>query len=183
MKFIKNKKAAITLSVNMLVVIILAIVIFSSGVYFLYNIMGKAFQLKGTIEEDLDKRVEIISCDKPVCFVSNYKKIYRGEFEIIGLRIYNNQEGNVSFTVSISPAVPRGYDKEGGVLTDTLYYVIGTEIPNEREITIDSHKEKGIGIGIEVPKDAKSGIYVFDINVEADNVPYYFPQQIRIEVP
>ena len=76
MKFRKNKKA-IALSINMLVVIILAVVIFSFGVAFLYSTVSRAFQLKGAVDEDLDRQMETILCDKPVCLSSNYKKISR----------------------------------------------------------------------------------------------------------
>ncbi len=182
MKHRKNKKAAIALSVNMLVVIILAVVIFSFGVAFLYSTVSKAFQLKGVVDADLDRQMETILCDKPVCLSSNYKKIYRKEFEVIGLRIYNTLPNDAVFRIVMSPA--GAFDKDGNEIAGNLYYVVGAEEPlNERTITLSSRTEDSIGIGIEVPKDAIAGIYVFNIIIEADNAPYPPPQQVRIEVP
>jgi len=173
-----NKKG-IALSVRMLVVIILAVVIFSFGVAFLYNIMGKAFQLKGMVDEDLDRQVETILCDQPVCFASNYKKIYRGEFEVFGLRVYNNLPDEADFTIIADFNKAFRGDEEIEDAEDYIYW-----LPKERTIEkLGSHRERGIGIGIEVAKNAPSGIYVFNINVRADGSDYPYPQQIRVEVP
>jgi hypothetical protein len=184
----KNKKA-IALSVNMLVVIILAVVIFVFGVAFLYNILSKSLQLKGAVDEDLDRQMEIVLCDKPVCLSSSYKKIYRGEFEVVGLRIYNTGDSRF-FTATVSepaPPDPKGYDKEGNPLAADdpgLYYVAGAGPDTTiREIEIPARSEKSIGIGIEVPKNAKSGIYVLNVKVNAGGADYPPPQQIRVEVP
>ncbi len=187
MKLKKNKKAAIALSVNMLVVIILAIVIFSFGIGFLYNIMSKAFQLKGVVDEDLDRQMETILCDKPVCLSSTYKKIYRKEYEVVGLRIYNTLPTETDFTVSM--AFAGAFNKSGGDIDigdidDYIIYIVGVEGNTwERTVTLNSRTEKGIGIGIEVRKNAVPGTYVFNIKVEADGAPYPPPQQVRIEVP
>ncbi|MBW2982493.1 hypothetical protein KY343_06445 [Candidatus Woesearchaeota archaeon] len=179
MKLRKNKKA-IQLSVNMLVVIILAVVIFSFGVAFMYNIVSKSFKLKGTVDEDLDRQIETILCDKPVCLSANYKKIFRGDFEIVGLRIYNTRD--VETTFSIIMERKGAFDKEGKEMEGDLFVTLGTEI-TQREITIPSRSERGIGIGVEVPKNAESGIYVYNLNVYAGGADYPPPQQIRIEVP
>ncbi|MBW2966653.1 hypothetical protein KY342_06130 [Candidatus Woesearchaeota archaeon] len=183
---LRNKKA-IALSVNMLVIIILAVVIFSFGVYFLYSIMSQSFKLKGMIDQDLDDQIETILCDKPVCMTTNYKKIFRGEYEIFGLRIYNNLGTTKNFKITMNPADPKGYDKQGDELTEDdpdLFYSLGVDI-EQRVLELGASRERGIGIGIEVPKNAKSGTYVFNINVEVieDNRLYGSPQQIRVEVP
>jgi len=184
MKFRKNKKA-MQLSINMLVVIILAIVIFGFGVSFLYSTVSKAFKLKGMVDEDLDTQMETILCDKPVCLSSTYKKIYRKEFEIVGLRIYNTLPNEANFRIVMTPA--GAFDKEGADIPDIddhIIYIVGVEPPlNERTISLTSRTEKGVGIGIEIRKNAPPGTYVFNIIVKADGDPYPPPQQIRIEVP
>ena len=186
MKLKQNKKA-IALSIRMLVVLILAIVIFGFGVSFLYNIMSKAFKLKGVVDEDLDRQIETILCDKPVCLAVNYKKIYRKEYEVIGLRIYNTYDSPQTFIVTVNEADPKGYNKTNAPFSpdDPSLYVVVSAGPDitKREIDIGSRKERGIGIGIEVPKNAKSGIYVFNLNVKVGISDYPPPQQIRIEVP
>lgn len=180
MKLKKNKKAAIALSVNMLVVIILAVVIFSFGVAFLYSTVSKAFQLKGVVDDDLDRQMETIICDKPVCLSSNYKKIYRKEFEVIGLRIYNTNPSETIFTITSERK--GAFDKDGEDIEGDLYIALGTDI-NQRTISIPTRAEDSIGIGIEIPKDAKAGTYVYNILVKANGNLYPPAQQIRIEVP
>ena len=54
-------------------------------------------------------------------------------------------------------------------------------------MTIEKNEEKSLGIGFEVPKNAESGVYVFDILVKykADDefVQYDALQKIYVEVP
>lgn len=160
-----NRKA-ITLSVNFLVIIILSIVIISFSVYILTAVVGKAGELSKMTQEDLDKRIETLQCSGQVCFAVNYKVIERGEFGVFGLKIFTKDPGN--FKVNIEQ-VPGQYE---------LSYQ-----PKNLTFSLRGNDEKRIGIGIEVPENVSSGLYIFNVNVEKDNTPYPPPQQIRVEVP
>ena len=54
-------------------------------------------------------------------------------------------------------------------------------------MTIEKNEEKSLGIGFEVPKNAESGTYVFDIavkhKVNDEFVQYDELQKIYVEVP
>ena len=87
---------------NMLVILIIAIVIFTSGIYLLYTIYEKSIDFQERTDEQLDKQMESILCDKPVCLSSSYKKMFRGDFKVVGLRIYNNLKSEETFRVTTS---------------------------------------------------------------------------------
>jgi hypothetical protein len=178
----KNKKAALQLPLNMLVVIILAVVIFSMGVYLLYTIYGKSVAWKEMTDEQLDKQIEAVLCDKPVCLATTYKKIFRGEFKVIGLRIYSNIQDPESFRITAD--LNKVFNKTNDEITSIAQDKINI-LPRERTIYLDAKKETSMGIGIEVEKNAPSGTYVINVGVEtlSDGERYGGPQQLRIEVP
>ena len=166
-----NKKG-IELSVNFLVVIIISIDIIGFSVYILTTVVGRAGELSRMTQEDLNKRIETLQCTGIVCFAVNYKEIKRGEFDIFGLKIFNTG-AEAEFSLDIAPVKPG------------LSFV-----PESGEtFRIGGNEEKRIGIGIEVPKNATSGIYIFNIGVtrtsiaEGTTEEYPPKQQIRIEVP
>ncbi len=177
----RSKKAAIQLPVNMLVVLILAIVIFTGSVYLLYTIYGKSIEFHEKTEEQLDKQIEAILCDKHVCLATTYKKIFRGKNTVIGLRIYNNLQYESDFT--ITSGLNKAFNKSNDQITDPENYV-NVYPKTMTAYNLGSKQEKSKGIGIEVAKNAPSGTYVINVKVEtAPGAVYGGPQQLRVEVP
>jgi hypothetical protein len=177
----KSKKAALQLPISMLVVLILAVVIFTSGVFLLYTIYGKSVEFQEKTEEQLDKQIEAVLCDKPVCLATTYKKIFRGKDTIIGLRIYNNLQYESEFTITSN--LNKAFDKSNDEIANPENYV--NVYPEKMRVDgLGSKQEKNKGIGIEVAKNAPSGTYVINIKVEtAPDQIYGSPQQLRVEVP
>lgn len=159
-----NNKGAVTLSVNFLVVIILAIVILSLSVYFLTSIIGKAKSIGEMAQSDLDKQIENIQCEGVVCVPVNYKQIKAGEFDIFGVKIYN-------------AGPPQTFS--------LIVNATGTNLPHKPDdvdVTLKQNQEKRIGIGFEVPKGTPKGIYIFNVMVFSGDNQYAPTQQIRVEV-
>jgi hypothetical protein len=165
-----RKKAAIELSANFLVVIILSIVILVGSVYLLTTVVGKARELSAMTQDDLDKRIESLQCTDLVCFAVNYKQIERGKFEVFGLKVFNNgQTQGEDFKLTVNQTSP---------LAPQLNWQ-----PKTYEFRARLNDEARIGVGIEVPKNASSGIYIFNANVYKDNSIYGNTIQFRVEVP
>jgi len=150
---------------NFLVVIILSIVIISFSVFLLTSIVGKAGELSKMTQDDLDKKIENLQCSGNICFAVNYKMIERGGFHIFGLKIHSSEAGN--FVVEINP-----------VSRNELLYQ-----PKQYDFILRGNDEARIGLGFEVPKNASSGIYIYNVDVTRNGQPYPPKQQIRIEVP
>ena len=161
-----NKKG-IELSINFLVVIILSIVIVTFSVIILTSIVGKAGELNKMTQEDLDKRIESLQCTGIVCFAVNYKELERGDFHIFGLKVFTRDEGNFELKVEqASPATPK-----------LLFQ------PKNYTFSLDGNDETRIGIGFEIPKNATSGLYIFNVKILKGTQAYGNPQQIRIDIP
>ncbi len=63
-----NKKA-IQLSINFIVMLIIAIVIFAFGINFIYNLLSSAEEMKDITLEDIDNRISNLMCgaNKIIC--------------------------------------------------------------------------------------------------------------------
>ncbi len=161
-----HKKAAIELSVNFLVIIILAIVIVGFSFFIFFTVFMEAQDLSDLTQEQMNERIEELQCDGTVCMSSTYRKMNRGDFHLFGIKILNTGE-DAEFKVIVNAT-----DKL------TLNYV-----PKEYEVSIEQNKAEPVAIGIKVQKDQTSGIYIFNIHVEKGGISYGNTQQIRIEVP
>lgn len=176
-----NKKA-IALSINFLVTLILAITIFSFGIIFARNLMGGAGELTSMTESDLDKQIGSLLCsgNERVCYGIRDKTIRRGDFGIFGIRILNILDvGEVEFTVTVYDRgmVPKGKTE--------ITYEIDPELnilPRTRKDKIPNNEDKTIGIGVEVPRDARPGRYILDISVTYDTEEYDF-NKLYVTVP
>ncbi|MBU90563.1 hypothetical protein CMO94_03385, partial [Candidatus Woesearchaeota archaeon] len=109
-----NKKG-IELSVNFLVTIIIALVIFGFGVKFVYNLASGASEMESLTTDDLDERIGDLLCESAdkVCIGVNRKVIPRGEFDVFGIKVINVIE-TAKFRVVIEPRAR--IDKQGKII-------------------------------------------------------------------
>lgn len=168
-------KKAIELSLNFLVTIVIAVVIFGFGIKFIYDLSSDVKEMESLTIDDLDGRIGQLACgaaDK-VCIGTTKKTIQKGKFDVFGIRIINILDEQ-DFNIEITPANPSGYTKDDvPILTNNI------KLKYRNSISIKKNEEENIGIGIEVPKDTKSGTYIFDVKV----LPYDEINKIYVEVP
>ena len=173
-------KKAIELSMNFLVTIIIALVIFGFGVRFIYNLASQSEKLKDLTLEDLDKKIEDLFCESTdkICIGTNKKIIERGNYDFFTVKvinILNDQE----FRLNIEKPTPSGYTKNNEPINTN-----DIKLKYRENFFIKRNEEKSIAIGIEVPKNAISGTYILDVKIE----PYYLKdkttlQKIYVAVP
>ena len=180
MRLIRSKKA-IELSLTFLVTIITAVVIMAFGVRFLYSLASEATELDKTSTEQLDKRFAEISCgsNDKVCIGIIRKIIQKGKTDAFGLKIINIDAAS-EFKAEVNPS--KAFDKQNNEIANNINFKY-----NNNQMTIEKNEEKSLGIGFEVPKDAVSGTYVFDIAVKRrvndEFIQYDDVQKIYVEVP
>ena len=180
MRLIKSKNA-IELSLTFLVTIILAVVIMAFGVRFLYSLTSEAAELDKISTEQLDKRFAELSCrsNDKVCIGIIRKIIPKGKADAFGLKIINI-DATTEFKVEVNPS--KAFDKQNNEIPNSIKFKY-----NNDGIKIEKNGGKSLGIGFEVPKDAVSGTYVFDVEVKYKVndgfVQYDELQKIYIEVP
>ena len=175
-----NKKA-IELSLNFIIIIILSIIIFGFGVRFISKLSTQAIELQEITTSELDERIGNLVCEGSdrVCVGIDRKTIRRTKFDVFGVKIINILEGQ-NFDIIISRPSPSGYTKSKQPIdADGLIWN-----PKARSVLIDKNEEKILGIGIQVPANAVSGTYIFDVRIQtSDGKPYSSTQKLYVDVP
>jgi hypothetical protein len=151
-----RKQGAIGLSINMIVIVLISLVVLGFGVSFLFKLIGGAEDFQGQISQQTSDRIQQLLIDegKIVALPLHNANLYKGDSHIFGLGILNTQEDNNEFRISISAE-----DKNPS--TNSLDWVLY----DEEWIIIQQHAHHTEAISVEVPKDAKSGTYIFNAKV------------------
>ncbi len=204
-----KKRGALQLSINLIVILIICIVIFTMSIYFTRKLFSSAEKIKFIYDERTEKEIERILDDgSRVAIPFENKKIYNGKFETFGIGILNiiNQEEYNNFFINVT--FNKAYDKRNNLLCtakDTSGCNIDpnswlkTREGNKVEIykKIKNNAQEKFLLGVEV-KNAKPGTYIFDLKVCVDKktdipdklfrcpngfYPYDYIQQLRVYVP
>jgi len=174
-----NKKA-IELSLNFMVILIISIIIFGFGVRFISRLSSEAIDLTRITEEELDERIGNLVCEGSdrVCIGIDRKTIKRTKFDVFGLKILNVLD-NPRFDIVVSRPTPSGYTKsKAAIQTDGLIWN-----PKSRSVFIEKDEENNLGIGVQVPADAVSGTYIFNVEIKTDDGRYANVQKLYVDVP
>lgn len=172
---------AIELSLNFIIILILSIIIFGFGVRFISKLSSQAIELQDVTTAELDERIGNLVCEGSdrVCIGIDRKTIRRTKFDVFGLKIINILDSQ-NFDIIVSRPTPSGYTKtKQGIPSDNLIWN-----PKARSVFIEKNEEKNLGIGIQVPANAVSGTYIFDVKIQtADSKPYSATQKLYVDVP
>lgn len=173
-----NKKG-LELSINFIVVIIIALVVFFFGLRFLYQLGSEASKLQTMTVDELDRKIESLACEgsEKVCFGFDTKTIKRGNFGVFGLRIINILDDQ-NFDIIITKGSPSGYTKNNEPIPTN-----NIKLKHRPSVFIKQNEEQNLGIGVEVPKNAQSGKYIFDVKVEPYSISDNTLYKIYVDVP
>ncbi|MBW3015719.1 hypothetical protein KY330_04820 [Candidatus Woesearchaeota archaeon] len=174
-----NKKAAIELSVNFLVILMLTLVIFGFSIKFIFDLFGGAGGLADKKQADLDKLIGDVQCGtKKTCITPSSQTINRGDFDIFGLKITHIYDNPSDYYIKIG--CKKGYDEDKNEIPCTSdSFVL---LPEDMTISLQKNQEKSTGIGIEVAKNTPSGRYIFDVSITRDSTTTE-SKQIYVTVP
>lgn len=159
------------MSINALVIIIISLVIFGGGISLLYKLMAGAESFKATLDQkteaELRRLLEIES--QKVALPLHTAYLYPGEFHSFGLGILNIEEEEKEFNIEIrlSKALDEKEDEISPPpdISGWLLFVPGP-------YSIKPNEYKLIPIGVEAPKNALKGTYIFDVEVLTDGEKY-----------
>ncbi len=167
-----NRKAAIELSMNFLVVIIISLVILAGGISLLYKLIGVGKDSIFLIDDQTRVQLEQLLDDgSVVSLLPVAKTLKRGNDFVFGLGVLNIKEGDkLTFTTTVE-------QKEGVGKLPVLY--------DSASFALEKNQKHTQGILISVPKDAPSGTYIFDVKVlpKEEDDPYGGVKKITITVP
>ena len=165
-------KRGIALSINFLVVIIISLVVFGSGIAFLYKLMGSAEEFKGSLDSKTADQLNRLLVDQGQKVALPRQSVHTepGKITSFGIGILNIQElkYGTKFTIKIEPSV--AVDKNNKPLTlpgkEWLLFNAGPYVIKENE-------HKSVPIGISIPKTTKKGTYIFNAKILDGNGKIY----------
>lgn len=181
----RSRKASITLTINFLVTFIIAIVVFGMGLILAKQMFSGAGGLADKTFEDIDKQIGSLICSgsAKICFTAKQKRIERGAFGVFGLSVENVFSDEKDFEITIGPGTYMSPDQSGSSVHPSALGIL----PMGRTMTLAAKETDKMGIGIEVPKDALSGTYSFNVNIKYDDgrtmKEYDSPRKIYVKVP
>ena len=182
--YIMNKKGAIGLSINAIVVIIISLVVLGGGISLLYKFISGAEQLKG----DLDKRTAdelerlLIDQGKKVALPLHVASVSRGDGHVFGIGILNSQDTEQSFFVNVK--LRKVIDETEADITSQVSPQLVEEwvFYNTEALVISSGTHHKEAILVNVPNEALKGQYIFTATVTMSGVTYGNPQTFYVSV-
>tara|TARA_Y100000034_G_scaffold24312_2_gene28331 strand:+ start:4323 stop:4889 length:567 start_codon:yes stop_codon:yes gene_type:complete len=163
-----NNKKAIEISINFIVILVLAIFVFSLSVWFITSVMKTSVELHEKSSADLDAQIGYLNCGTtPVCLNMDELELSRGEDDAFGLRLYNYKDEDITIQVTVdmddqvlSKALPK----------DNFKVLFGIEHGKfKRVVHLKRNEEKPVGIGIIANDDAPSGKYLIKVETKYCN--------------
>jgi type II secretory pathway pseudopilin PulG len=162
-----QKRAAIGLSINMIVMIIISIVILASGIVLLRSFVTGADDIKNQLDQRTQDRLSELLTDqgKTVAFPFYTKNIRRGDSHVYGIGISNIQNVPVTFTLIIDTI--KFIDSSGQEFNrgNSVFNFFDWARWDREPFTIREGDIVKKTILVKVPKNANPGTYVFNARV------------------
>lgn len=99
----KMNKKGLELSINMLVILIIAFAVFGFGIFMVSKFFGAAESQKATIDRDTEAAIQnLLSGSTKVGVPLNRKEVKRGDSEVFGLGILNTAGSTSNFDIRVS---------------------------------------------------------------------------------
>lgn len=207
-KLSKNKKA-MELSINFIVMLVLAIVTFSLAIYLTYSIFAKSYQFKSDVDAQTKAQIRnLLDSGEKVAIPVGTLDIRNGKGDVFGLGIINTESGGTNtepqdYWVKIvevdtdGSAITSGtnavkvYDIDGNAVDDSeaKQSAAGIKLIFIKKIEALGINEQRVAlIQAKVGDDVKSGlVYSYTVKVYKNSQytgsTYGFPQKIYIHVP
>ena len=187
MKMFKNKRG-IELSINFIVMLILALAVFSGGMVFATKFFGHAQKVRGTLDAQTEKQIEkLLDSGSPFVIPINTKEVLRNKYATYGLGVLAQFNGRYELTVEFDSA----FEKNS---KNPITGVSPQDWLSGAPATLDLKKnEKGkYMVLVQVPKGAPSGTYIYKANIRffgstdtpvvSDMAQYDNPVQMIVKV-
>jgi hypothetical protein len=167
-------KRAIELSINFLVVVIISMVILSTGILLIKRYFGVAEEIKTQLDEQTIAHIEeLLDQGDIVAMPLKRKTIESGNSDIFGLGVININEANTFFNVNIALSKLVKEDKTTLNPAD-LNYNPEDWLLYEKSFNLEFKENKKIAIRLAVPDGVYQGTYIYDVEVLANNNRYGF---------
>jgi hypothetical protein len=159
-----DKKAAIGLSINTLVVVIISLVVLGAGVTLLYKFLAGADDLKAELDVKTNNELErlLVNQGQQVALPLHLAELERGGKHVFGIGILNIGEVD-KFTIEVD--VAKVVDGAGNKVENLEYNPLDWLLYTPEYISIEENEHRKESIMVNVPKEAMNGDYIFNAKV------------------
>ena len=179
-----NKKA-IQLSVNFLVILIIALSVFGMGIRLTFQLMTKAEEIRADVDESTQREIEeALTTGEIVSIPINHKKTKVGKSIVFGLGIFNS-DNTQEFTVDMNFEKAFSNNREDiSDMVDEDEWILTNFGPYE----INKNENKVLGLPVKAPRKSGgvrtiSGTYIFKVIVnKEDGSRYGNVQKVYVEI-
>ena len=163
-----NKKG-IELSINFIVVLIIAVAVFSMGLVFLRLIITQGDKMKDQITKETEKEIEkMLLGGEKVAIPKSTKTVDAGDSVSFAIGILNVKGSDKTFTIE-AYAGPAYTDSKTSIQKlDEIGGIIDTPAP----FGIENNEHEARRVFVIVPGSAIKGTYVVNIDVKVDGSLY-----------
>ena len=172
-----QKKAGIQLSVNFLVMLIIAIVVFGSSMYMIKKFFMQADTIKMTYDERTEKEIERLLDDGSKVAIPFDKKIIgNGEFKTFGIGVLNVLNTGVSNDFEITVSFGKAFNKLNTEICtvsnpcipspNTWLQTTSGTMPIQKSVKNNEQEKFLLGVGV---NNAPQGTYIFNLIVCVDD--------------
>jgi hypothetical protein len=155
-----KSKRAMELSINFIVMLIIAIVLFGFGLKFLGTFFSGGMKMQKALDDQTKRNIEsLLSSGERVAIPLDNKQILRGQNEIVGIGILNVMSQNAADDFNI---------KVECTGTNCQCTGTGCEVPKVTYLTkvnIANNKQDIVNVFFDVGKKVASGTYIFNVCV------------------
>lgn len=166
-----NKKASINLAMSTIVIVIIGMVMLTSGILLMQSFISGAEEIKDQLDAQTEAELETLLLDQgaKVALPLHTVVLEAGEDHIFGLGILNidstlyNEEFVIDITLS-KLIDEDSFEVEGVDETEILSWLLY----NTDTLIIEENEHKSEVLHVGVPEDAYKGTYIFNVYVYYD---------------
>jgi hypothetical protein len=165
-----NKKGAIELSANFIIVIIISLVIVVGGLSMFFNMKKNAQKLVDTLDDQTQERIKnmMLSGTERVAVYPSDPTLVSGDAKLIGVGITNIYDGpgQADFDIQIVGVdfYPKNNPNAATPMNPANY-----ADSVQSSITIQPHSQAVKGILLRMPGSSLKGQYVYTIDITVDD--------------
>ena len=165
-----DKKGALELSINFIVMLVLCIIVLGLGIAFAKQFFEQAHGISKELDKQTIQQLEnLMAAGKQVAVPFSTKTASSGETVVYGLGIMNNVAGSSNdFTIDVT--FKNAYDKNENEITGSN--ADQWIVQDTRTVQVKINEKARFSIVISVPKRTAPGTYIFDVSVMHDSKAY-----------
>jgi len=181
-----NKKG-IELSINFIVMLVLAIAVFSGGLMFITKFFSKADEIRLRIDAQTEQQIgNLLDDGSPFVIPIRSREVQNGKFVSFNGGVFNNGAvESTTFKIEIESKGAYSLDAEHRNLCDEFDCESITILPgNTQELTLGINKERAFLFGFQIPSTAPRGDFIYNVKITGPwaATPGYEPIQIILKI-